>query len=139
MNRRTVPRSHRMNTRADLPRTKSYYRYIFCFVVLSCLCVALEGFGTSVPATGYTNSFATQPAASDWATLSVTGGGGDSYDLDTDVNGGITAGIVIAQTVMSSSDPASANGLATWSSPGRYLQTRPTMNRYTVLMAKFVN
>src|SRR6185369_143875 len=40
---------------------------------------------------GYTNDFAVQPAAADWATFSRAGGAGDTYDSDADVNANITA------------------------------------------------
>jgi hypothetical protein len=88
---------------------------------------------------GYTNAFGTQPAAADWATLSVAGVSSDNYNTDTEVNAGITAGGVTAQTTSSTGNPPLALGTATWSSSGFYLQTRPTGNRYTVLMGKFVN
>jgi hypothetical protein len=90
------------------------------------------------PEIGYTNSFTSQPLASDWAAFSRAGGGGDAYDMDVDVNANITAAAVTNQTVLGSGDPATANPLALWSSTG-FLETRPTQNRYTALIGKFVN
>lgn len=88
---------------------------------------------------GYTNAFGTQPPATDWATLSIAGGSGDSYSVDAEVNALITAGGVTTPTTGDSGNPPSANVNGMWSSTGLYLQTRPTNNRFTALMAKFVN
>lgn len=88
---------------------------------------------------GYTSSFAVQPAAADWSTFSRAGGGGDGYEVDGDVNTNIIASGVTAQTTADPGNPPAANGNATWSSSGSYLQTRPTGNRYTALMGTFVN
>jgi len=93
----------------------------------------------SLEPAGYTNAFGTQPAAADWATFSRAGGSGDNYNPDTDVNANITASGVTAQATSSTGNPPAALGTAVWSSTGLYLQTRPTGNRYTVLMGKFVN
>jgi hypothetical protein len=115
-------------------------RHLICFLFFVLwLCPVREIFAASVGPAGYTNSFAAHPPATDWATLNIAGGGGDTYDLDTDVNAVITSGSVTAQTTLSTIDPPAAVGTATWSSLGLYLQTRPTQNRYTVLMGKFVN
>ena len=43
------------------------------------------------------------------------------------------------RTVADAANPPAANANAVWSSTGFYLQTRPTGNRYTVLMGKFMN
>jgi hypothetical protein len=95
--------------------------------------------GGLVGTTGYTNSFAVQPPASEWATVSRAGAAADTYDMDQDVNAMITASAVTNRTVASEENPPAANASATWSSAGGYLQTRPTGNRYTVLMGKFQN
>ena len=63
----------------------------------------------------------------------------DTYDLDADVNLNITAEGVTAQASPDTGNPPTQLGTATWSSSGLYLQTRPTGNRYTALMGKFVN
>jgi lysophospholipase L1-like esterase len=114
-------------------------RFICVLLLTVAFCAARDSLAASVGPAGYTNSFAALPPAADWATLNIAGGGGDTYDLDTDVNAVITSSGVTAQTTLSTSDPPSASGTATWSSLGLYLQTRPTQNRYTVLMGKFVN
>src|SRR6266550_2297555 len=93
----------------------------------------------SVEPAGYTNDFSAQPPAADWATWSHTGFSSETYDMDTDVNANITADAITAQTLSSASDPPGANQLATWSAAGLYLQTRPTLVRYTALMGKFLN
>jgi hypothetical protein len=93
----------------------------------------------TVNPSGYSNTFGVQPSADDWATLSVAGGANDQYEVDADVNANITAGGVTAQTTASAGEPPAAAGTATWHSANFYLQTRPTGNRYTALMAKFVN
>lgn len=92
-----------------------------------------------VPGTGYFNGFDTQPPASDWTTFSRAGGATDSYEMDVDVNANLTAAGVTAQVGVDSGNPAAANAHAAWSSSGRYLQLRPTGNRYTVLMGRFIN
>jgi acid phosphatase type 7 len=88
---------------------------------------------------GYTNSFDIQPPRSEWATVSRGGGANDNYTFDTDVNANITASGVTNRTTSDPANPPAANASATWSSTGNYLQTRPTGNRYTVLMSKFMN
>lgn len=85
------------------------------------------------------NDFSTQPLAADWATTSVSGSANDNYSMDSDVNSSITAAAVTARTVSDAGNPPGANASATWSSAGMYLQLRPTGNRYSVLMGKFVN
>ncbi len=95
--------------------------------------------GAVVGPGGYTNSFGTQPVAMDWATSNHAGTQQDSYDMDSDVNGNITVAGVSSQVNMVAADPPSTAQLATWSSTGYYLQTRPTSVRYVALMGKFVN
>src|SRR5947209_9079931 len=111
----------------------------FTLAMAAWLVLAGKVIGASVGPSGYTNDFTTQPMAADWATVSRPGTSVDSYDMDADVNANITAAGVTAQTLLSSIDPPAANGTATWSSLGLYLQTRPTAVRYTALMGKFVN
>ncbi len=110
-----------------------------CALVLTVLILAGKAGAASVTPSGYSNAFAEQPLAADWATFSRAGAAGDNYDSDVDVNANVTAAGVSAQTMLVATDPPAANGTATWSSAGAYLQTRPTGNRYTVLMGKFVN
>jgi len=109
-------------------------------ILSSFLAIALAGklAGAVVGPSGYTNAFSVQPPAADWATLSVAGVNSDNYTMDTDVNSTITSAGVTSGTLAGSGNPAAANGLAIWSSSG-FVQTRPTGNRYTALMAKFIN
>jgi len=99
--------------------------------------IALQAAG--IGPSGYTNDFSAQPSEFDWATWSRPGAQGDTYDPDADVNAIITASGVTNQTVLRANNPPGLLGPATWSSVGFYLQTRPLTNRYTALMAKFVN
>jgi len=103
------------------------------------LMATVQTWAAGVGPSGYTNNFATQPTAADWATLSISGGGTDSYDIDSEVNTTMSAGGVVTVTLLDGGNPPGAGGLATWSSSGFYLQTRPTGNRLTALMGKFVN
>src|SRR5689334_7173508 len=103
------------------------------------VCLSARSFAASVGPSGYANDFATQPPATDWATLSVAGAAGVQYDMDTNVNFTITGTGVTAQTAPGTGTPPAAAGTAIWHSTAFYLQTRPTGNRYTALMAKFVN
>jgi len=96
-------------------------------------------FSTGGTAAGYTNAFDAHPPALDWATSSRAGAAGDNYDSDTDVNANITAAGVTAQTMLDAGNPPPKTANAAWSSSGFYLQTRPTGNRYSVLMGNFVN
>src|SRR4051794_10564513 len=112
---------------------------LVCVVIVASLLSAGRGLGASVGPSGYTNNFAVQPPAADWATLSMAGAGGDIYDTDAHVNANITASGVNAQTIADNANAPAAHASAKWSSAGLYLQTRPTGNRYTALMGKFVN
>lgn len=95
--------------------------------------------GASVGPSGYTNSFNAHPPAADWATLNLLGDPVDVYNPDTEVNASVSTASVTAQTMPDSGNPPGANANGVWSSTGLYLQTRPTGNRGTVLMGKFVN
>jgi lysophospholipase L1-like esterase len=119
--------------------TGSSSHHLHRFVLGVFLFCAAQAWAASVAPAGYTNAFSVQPAAADWATFNAAGGGGDSYSVDSDVNANITAAGVTAQVAADSGNPPSANANAVWSSTGLYLQTRPTGNRYTALMGKFVN
>ncbi len=109
-------------------------------VLVAALCLTVRANAASVNAgSGYTNSFELQPVAADWSTYSAVGSASDNYDMDTDVNANLTADLVVAPTLSDPEDPPAKNGAAMWSSSGLYLLTRPTGNRYTVLMGQFVN
>jgi lysophospholipase L1-like esterase len=103
------------------------------------LLAAVHAIAATVGPVGYTNGFSAQPPATDWATLNVAGGSTDNYSPDAEVNANVTASGATAQTILDGGNPPAANASAVWSSTGLYLQTRPTMNRATVLMGKFVN
>ncbi len=96
--------------------------------------------GNLVGPAGYTNDFATQPAASGWATLNVTGGATDFLNatalnaaVQTNLAGGITA-----QCASVALNPPGTGGPAVWSTTG-YLQTRPSGNAATSIKGTFVN
>ena len=111
-------------------------RHSVSAVILFC---ALHAVGAIVGPSGYTNSFSFQPPAEDWAMLNLAGDPVDVYTPDEEVNTNVIAADVSVQTMMDMGDPPEANENAVWSSTGLYLQTRPTGNRATVLMGKFVN
>jgi lysophospholipase L1-like esterase len=113
----------------------SLLRSEFAVFLLCSVCAP----GAVVGPGGYANSFSTQPPSADWAMLNIAGDPVDIYNPDTEVNASITAGVVTAQTISDTGNPPNANAMAMWSSTGLYLQTRPTGNRATVLMGKFVN
>ena len=108
--------------------------------------VAIQAKAGSVGPGGYFNNFAARPAAADWSTRSITGGANGAADstnafrVDTNV-AAVAASTVTTQVLdLSPLDPAGTNALATWTSAGSaYLQTRPTGNRITLLMATLVN
>ena len=89
--------------------------------------------------TGYTNDFSTQPMAVEWATLSIAAAAADAYTVDADVNTSITLNNVTNRTTSAAGDPPLQLATAVWSSTAFYLQTRPTGNRYNVLMGRFLN
>src|SRR5512136_1007126 len=88
--------------------------------------------------TGYTNDFSSQPAATDWSTRTIGTSSAASAittadGLDAVVQTNAAAGITTLCTSSTASPPTSGT-LATWSSTGGYLQTRPSGNAATVLM-----
>src|SRR5688572_15962487 len=109
-----------------------------CDCSLSLFCAA-QAAGALVGPSGYTNGFSVQPPSADWATLNLVGDPVDVYSPDTEINATVTAAGVTAQTIPDTGNAPGANANAVWSSTGLYLQTRPTGNRATVLMGKFVN
>ncbi|MBC8097134.1 MAG: hypothetical protein H7Y43_15110, partial [Akkermansiaceae bacterium] len=89
---------------------------------------------------GYSNTFSVQPIAADWSTLSIAGGAGDSAtsaQVGTNI-AVLTAGAITNQLAVSNASPPLAVARAVFVTNG-YVQTRPTGNRITVLMASFVN
>src|SRR2546422_8303256 len=109
-------------------------------------CVTTQARAVSVGPGGYFNDFALRPAAADWSTRSITGGANGAADstnafrVDTNV-AAVAASIITTQVLdLSPLHPAGTNALATWTSSGNaYLQTRPTGNRITLLMARLTN
>src|SRR5262245_36396973 len=95
----------------------------------------------SVTSAGYTNDFSAQPAAGDFSTRSIGAAAGDvttAAGVDSAVQTN-TASLMTAQCASATGTPPAAAGAAVWSSAGGYLQTRPTQNSITLLMATLVN
>ncbi len=86
------------------------------------------------------DSFPGVPAVADWSTLSVAGTApADAAALDAAVIAG-TDGLAVNGVLGSSTTvPPSTNGIARYNSTQGFLQTRPTGNAYTLLMATLVN
>ncbi|MBI5383810.1 MAG: metallophosphoesterase [Verrucomicrobia bacterium] len=119
---------------------KSPHNSFFPVVAVAALLfLAANAGAANVGPSGYGNAFDAQPPAADWATSSASGGAGDTYDSDADVNASLTAAGMTTQTTADAANPAAQAANAVWSSTGLFLQTRPTGNRYTALMGKFVN
>jgi hypothetical protein len=118
---------------------KSFLRVKWINIAALSTAIAPHTQAAEVGGSGYTNAFATQPLAADWATVSMPGAAADAYDMDSDVSANIILGGVTAPTSADAGNPPAANLNATWSSTGFNLQTRPMGSRYTVLMGKFVN
>jgi len=93
----------------------------------------------NVPPSGYTNSFATQPAQADWASANRSGLSNDPYDMDAEASTNVPVAQFTNAVVVSSGNPPGALANASWSSTGLYLQTRPSSSRYVMLLGKFVN
>jgi hypothetical protein len=80
------------------------------------------------------------PAVADWSTLSVAGTApADAAALDTAVMTTTDALAVNGTLGSSTTVPPSANAIARYNSTQAFLQTRPTGNAYTLLMATLVN
>ena len=89
---------------------------------------------------GVVVTFDTLPAAADWSTASTAGAGGDittAAALDTAV-AALTAGGITTQLLNPGAAPA-ANALASYDSSALNVQTRPTGNKFTELMATLQN
>lgn len=116
--------------------------------ILAALTLILVGIHASVDAAisvgaGGTGvlAFDAVPAVTEWSTLSVTGGAGDITTIDglnTAVQSLTAAGVATALGT-SATVPPSANAVARWNSTRHNLQTRPTGNSFTVLMATLQN
>lgn len=97
--------------------------------------------GNLVGPAGYTNAFGTLPLATEWATLSIAGANTNLYVFDEEVNTNASIRAAAFTTALTSASGSPPNSFATaiWNSAGLNLQTRPTGNKYTALMGKFVN
>ena len=114
---------------------------VLIILLLLVAVTSTTGRAASVDASGYTNSFGAQPPASDWSTFSIGTGSGDygtAATLDAAATS-VNAGSIISLAGSDPGDPPAFNGLATWSSTGLYLQTRPTGNGATLLMCTLLN
>ena len=114
----------------------------FCLLAASAfLTISLRA---AIPVYSETNAvltFDAIPAVADWSSLSISGGGGDvstSAGMETEVQL-LTAASVTTVLGSSGTQPPSQSGVARWNSAGFYLQTRPTGNKYLVLMATLTN
>lgn len=95
----------------------------------------------SVTSSGYTNAFGGQPLAVDWSTISLGTGAGD-YSVATDLSNAVlnvVASSVTTGLTPDGANPPAAGTVATWSSTGFYVQTRPTGNGATLLMCTLSN
>jgi len=112
-----------------------------CAILLAGLTSAQGAISVGPTGTGVLTFDAT-PVAADWSTASAAGGAtgfGTALDMDTDIIG-ITEATTITTTLPTSGTvPPSANALARRNTTGNYLQTPPTGNAYTILMATLQN
>lgn len=94
-----------------------------------------------VPVGGVTEPFNSVPASTEWSTLSIAGSAGDidnTSDLDTAVS--FLGAFNISNSLgTSSTSPPSTNAVARYNFTHQYLQTRPTGNGATLLMATLQN
>lgn len=104
------------------------------------LAAAPRAAAANVGPAGYSTSFSAAPAVADWATFSLSGGAGgatNSADVDARV-ASLAAGSITSALASSGGNPPNADAWAIWSTAG-YVQTRPTGNALTILMAALVN
>ena len=114
---------------------------------------ALAGLAASawaaIPVPSSTLTFDTLPAAADWSTRSM-GGASTTFSstntittipaLDAAINGSTNAASTItAALTTSAANPPGTAATAQWSSTGFYIQTDPTGNAATLLMATLTN
>ncbi|HEU0009246.1 MAG TPA: immunoglobulin domain-containing protein [Verrucomicrobiae bacterium] len=90
-------------------------------------------------------TFDALPAVSDWSTVRVplTGGANTTYTTAAALDAAVIANTVAANVNvvlnMSATVPVSQNELARWNSTGLWLQTRPTIVDYAILMVTLQN
>ena len=85
-------------------------------------------------------SFGTQPAASQWSTASIAGGGATAVDL-TGINAAVNrlaASDIASQCASVAGNPGTSS-LGVWNSTDMRLATRPTGNTATCIMATLLN
>ncbi len=109
------------------------------FVCAALLLFATSSFAALVGPAGYTNGFTTNQLTADWASFSRAGGGNDTYDLDIEANTNISLLVLTNQIATDAAAIPAASATSVWSSAGQFIATRPTGNRYTALVGKFVN
>lgn len=101
---------------------------------------ALSATAGQVGPTGYFTSFNAVPSVGDWSTFSIAGNAGDvtnAMQVDTSITA-LAAASITGSLASSNANPPNATALAVWSTSG-YVQTRPTGNALTILMAALVN
>ena len=118
-------------------------------ILLAAIAIAfltLNSRGAAVGPSGYSEDFTLRPVPADWSTRSISGGAGGAVDsitsLQVDTNIAVIAASSITNQVVSfdPTNPPAASALASWTSGGGgYLQTRPTGNRISLLLARLVN
>ena len=110
-----------MNTNTSLERGhRALRRFAVWLMLAASLSLAGRSTAASVGPAGYTNDFTLQPAAADWATVSIPGLPADTYDLDTDVatNLNVNASTISFQVVSNANNPPSQLTNATWGTNG---------------------
>ena len=118
------------------------FRALNFFVLLGLLVSSKAGAAISVGPTGSAKwTFDSPPAATEWSTLSVGTGSGtitNAAQLDAAVQLLSAAGITAALPA-SAIYPPVETALAQWNSNRQLVQTRPSGNSFTVLMATLRN
>src|SRR5215218_5660713 len=110
-------------------------------VVALFVMAAIGARAASVTSSGYTNAFGSQPLAVDWSTASLGSLAAD-YSVATDLSNAVLN--VVASSITTGLTPDGANPpvaatMASWSSTGFYVQTRPTGNGATLIMCTLSN
>ena len=97
--------------------------------------------GNLVGPAGYSNAFGSIPLVTEWATMSFAGSNDNVYAFAQEVNTNASINAAAFTTALTSAagSPPGSFATAVWNSTGLNLQTRPTGNKYTALMGKFVN
>lgn len=111
----------------------------FAFIAGACPTFAVISVGAGGSSITYT--FDTDPDAADWSTRSL---GTDGAQIETiaALDAAVQTNVATAITIPlpnSGTVPPSLHGLARWNNTGRYIQTRPTTNAATLLMATLRN